>query len=165
MRGPYYRVDRVCAQCGAIFWGTGGANFCSSTCRGRAWRANKVGEADPLRKLCEQVAQRIRMGSRSYSKLLIRLLRATAAELIERDWDPIELLRGRPDDPVTGSDEAPGGVEVDRAGGRTKWLHKPEQELVLIELDIEERQLKGSDTTWYVMRRDELLAKLKPQER
>jgi hypothetical protein len=105
------------------------------------------------------------MGSRSYSKLLIRLLRATAAELIDRDWDPIELLRSRPDDPVTGADEAPGGVDVDRAGGRTKWLHKPEQELVLLELDIEERERAGKPVAWHIVRRDELLSKLKPVER
>jgi len=95
------------------------------------------------------------VGSASYSKLLPRLFRATAAELRKRGWDPIELLLTIPDDPATASDSAPGGIESDGTQ-RRKWLHPPEQELKLLEETIAHREEEGFSTIWHRERAQKL---------
>jgi hypothetical protein len=111
------------------------------------------------------VMMRRASGSASYSKLLPRLFRATAAELRKRGWDPFELLMSMPDDPATASDTAPGGIELEGTR-RRKWLHPPEQELKILEETIAQREEEGFSTTWHCARAEklrELLSARKPQ--
>ena len=100
--------------------------------------------------------------SAAYSKLLIRLLRLVAADLRKRGWDPVELLQGTPDDPITGNDDAPGGIEGEPPS-RTKWLHSPALELELLEETIERRERTHGPgrSDWHEARRADLLTKLK----
>jgi hypothetical protein len=156
VRKPYYRVERICLQCCAPFWGTAGANFCSATCRGRAWRAHKVlSESSALLEVCKEVIGRIELGSLSHSKLLTRLLRVTATELIRRGWDPVELLLSRPDEPVHPLDVVASGSPT---GPAIKPLHSPSEELALVEHVLADREARKSPRAWRARRRAELLA-------
>ena len=144
----YYKVERVCEECGERFWSTS-AKVCSITCRSRQWRKNQAKTRSvTLADLCKEVMMRRASGSASYSKLLPRLFRATAAELRKRGWDPLELLLSIPDDPATKSDTAPGGIES-TATSRRKWLHPPEHELELLKERIAERSQTGFATKWH----------------
>ncbi len=156
----YYKTERACDECGEGFWGTAGAHFCSSACRSRQWRAVRIRDRSrALAGLCEEIARRRNAGSASYSKLLIRLLRATAGELRSRGWNPHEVLAGSPEDPVTGEDEALGGVEG-QSPQRVKWLHSPALELEMLEEAIERRSKAHQSTDWYESRRAHLLERL-----
>lgn len=161
----YYKTERKCEECGEQFWGTAGANFCSAACRSRNWRALRArGRWRGIASLCEKVAQRRDAGSESSSKVLIRLLRAVAGELRSRGWDPAKLLAGSPEDPVTGNDNAPGGIEG-TAPRRVKRLHSPALELELIEQALFERGVsRPSSQKWYLERRAGLLQQLKGTE-
>jgi hypothetical protein len=152
----YYKTERVCDECGSPFWGTARSRFFSSSCRCRRWRAAKAQERSrALVELCNRIVLRHKAGSGSYSKLLHRLLRTVAAELRDRDWNPLELLSGAPDDPVTGAEDAPGGVEGE-APNRVKWLHPPDQELELLERSIATRQAQGRSIAWHLARLTQL---------
>jgi hypothetical protein len=157
----YYKCERTCDECASTFWGTAGAKFCSASCRSRRWRELKVADRSrPLAETCEQVARLSHGRSAAYSKLLIRLLRLVAADLRSRGWDPVELLNGKPEDPVTGADESPGGIEGE-SPNRVKRLHSPALELELLEETIERRTNQGKESDWHTARRDALLHKLK----
>lgn len=156
----YYKSERRCEECGERFWGTAGANFCSGACRSRNWRALRSRERwQGLAALCTEVVQRQRV-STSPSKLLIRLLRVVAGILRSRGWDPVELLAGSPEDPVTGNDDAPGGIEG-TAPHRVMRLHSPALELELIEEALFERGVTNAHSReWHEERRAELLLQL-----
>lgn len=157
----YYKSERRCEECGERFWGTAGANFCSGSCRSRNWRALRSRERwQGLAALCTEIVQRQRVAT-SPSKLLIRLLRVVASILRSRGWDPVELLAGSPEDPVTGNDDAPGGIEG-TAPRRVKRLHSPALELELIEEALFEgsRELTPGSREWHEERRAELLQQL-----
>lgn len=148
----YYKAERVCEECGGAFWGTARSRTCSGSCRSRQWRAAKAQERSrALAELCERIVLRHKAGSASYSKLLHRLLRTVAGELRERGWNPLEVLCGVPEDPVTGTDEAPGGIDG-VAPNRVKWLHPPEDELQLLERSIAARQAQGRSVAWHEAR-------------
>jgi hypothetical protein len=154
----YFKLERVCAECGEKFWGTRGAQFCSSPCRARQWRrSNAVTQAESLADICKEILMRRTGGSASYSKLLPRLFRVTAAELRKRGWDPIELLLSIPDDPASATDTAPGGIEG-QSPRRRKWLHPPERELELLKEKIEEREEDGLPADWHRARVQQLEA-------
>lgn len=161
----YYKVERVCEECGERFWSTG-AHVCSVACRSRQWRKNRAKERSvTLADICKEVMMRRASGSASYSKLLPRLFRATATELRKRGWDPVELLMSMPDDPATAADSAPGGIGLEGTQ-RRKWLHAPEEELKLLEEKIAQRGEDGLSVTWHRQRAQklrELLAARKPQ--
>jgi hypothetical protein len=163
----YYKVERACEECGERFWSTG-ARVCSVACRSRQWRKQKAMERSAtLANICKEIMMRRASGSASYSKLLPRLFRATAAELRKRGWDPIELLMSMPEDPATTSDTAPGGIEND-GSQRRKWLHPPEEELKLLDETIAEREEQGFSTTWHRARAEklrELLATRSPKRK
>jgi hypothetical protein len=155
----YYKVERACEECGERFWSTG-ARVCSVACRSRQWRKHRAKERSvTLADICKEAMMRRASGSASYSKLLPRLFRATAAELRMRGWDPFELLMSMPDDPATNSDKAPGGIERNGVH-RRKWLHPPDQELKLLEEKIAERSERGLSTTWHNERAQKLRALL-----
>lgn len=144
----YYKVERACDECGESFWSTG-AKVCSVACRSRQWRKNQAkARSVTLADICKEVMMRRASGSASYSKLLPRLFRATAAELRKRGWDPIELLLTIPDDPATASDTAPGGIES-TGPSRRMWLHAPERELELLKETIAEREEEGFSAKWH----------------
>ena len=105
--------------------------------------------------LCAEVVQRGKLGGASYSKLLPRLFRATAAELRKRGWDPIELLISRPDEPASEPDDAPGGIEG-VSPQRRRWLYPPEVELEKLDAMIAERLKRGAGVTWFVERRAQI---------
>lgn len=153
----YYKRERRCEECGAPFWGTAGANFCSSACRSRQWRALRSRDRwQGLAVLCAEVVQH-RNANRSPSKLLIRLLRVVAGVLRSRGLDPVALLSGSPEDPVSGHDDAPGGIEGN-APHRVKRLHSPALELELIEEALFERGVRGEGARqWHLERRAELM--------
>lgn len=153
----YYKVERACEECGERFWGTRRARVCSESCRGRLWRKQKSWrESVQLADLCKEILMRRNSSSASWSKLLPRLFRATAAELRRRGWDPLELLMGMPDEPVNDDDSAPGGIEG-QAPHRRMWLHPPERELEIVELAIAQRAREGAALTWHEERRKQLL--------
>jgi hypothetical protein len=156
----YYKSERKCEECGAQFWGTAGANFCSAACRSRNWRALRSRERwQGLAALCTEVVQRQRVAT-SPSKVLIRLLRVVASILRSRGWDPVELLAGSPEDPITGKDDSPGGIEG-TAPQRVKRLHSPVLELELIEEALFERGVTSANSReWHEERRAELLQQL-----
>lgn len=156
----YYKSERQCEECGSQFWGTAGANFCSGACRSRSWRALRSRERwRGLAALCAEIVQRQRVAT-SPSKLLIRLLRVVASILRSRGWDPVELLTGSPEDPITGNDDSPGGIEG-TAPRRVKHLHSPALELELIEEALYERGVKSEGSReWHLERRAELLQQL-----
>lgn len=106
--------------------------------------------------LCAEVVERgSKLGGASYSKLLPRLFRATAAELRMRGWDPIELLINRPDDPVSESDAALGGHDG-ASPPRRRWHYPPEVELQRLDTMIAERLKRGAEVTWFVERRAQI---------
>jgi hypothetical protein len=151
----YYKVERVCEECGERFWSTG-ARVCSVACRSRQWRKNRAKDRSvTLADICKEVMMRRASGSASYSKLLPRLFRATAVELSKRGWDPVELLMSMPADPATAADSAPGGIALEGAQ-RRKWLHPPEEELKLLEDKIAERGENGDSTIWHRERAQKL---------
>jgi hypothetical protein len=162
----YYKTERDCMECGEAFWGTAGANFCSSACRSRNWRSLRaMGRWQGLAALCEEIVRRRNAGTESSSKVLIRLLRAVAGELRSRGWDPAELLSGSPEDPVTNNDDAPGGIEG-KSPNRVKRLHSPALELELIEEALFERGVPSENSkAWHMERRQELLSSLKEPTR
>ena len=158
MRAPYQQRERVCEACGERFWSVVDALYCSKPCRQRSWRARKtwVGLADKdLPNLCSEVVARGERGGASYSKLLPRLFRATAAELRKRGWDPIELLMTRPDEPASEEDTAPGGIEGEPPE-RRRWLFPPEVELEKLEAVIKERLARGASVAWHLERREQI---------
>lgn len=149
--------ERVCNGCGEPFWGGPRANFCSAACRCRRWRAKQAQRrAVELHELCEEVGRRVEEGSASYSKLLPRLLRATAAELRRLGWEPIELLLSHPPHPAAEGDSAPGGIEGE-APERRRWLYPPDQELLLIEEEISDREARGVGVAWHRRRQAHLI--------
>jgi hypothetical protein len=158
MRGPYSQSERVCEDCAEKFWGTEAARYCSKPCRQRGWRARKtwlgLRSAD-LPGLCAEVHARGQLGGASYSKLLPRLFRTTAAELRRRGWEPIELLMSKPDDPAAEADTAPGGVEG-TSPQRRRWLYPPEVELEKLEALITARLERGQSVDWYLERREQI---------
>jgi len=157
----YYKTERICLECAEPFWGTAGANFCSAACRSRDWRMRQARErSEALGALCEEVTARRQAGRGSYSKLLPRLLRAVATELRQRGRDPIQILSGAPQDPITDHDDSPGGIEG-TAPHRWKWLHPPERELQMLDQAIAERGARGTTTDWYETRRAQLLKAIK----
>lgn len=152
----YYKVERGCEECGQNFWGTRRARVCSESCRGRLWRKQRSWtQSVELADLCKEVLMRRTNGSASWSKLLPRLFRATAAELRRRGWDPIELLLGMPDEPVNSDEKSIGGIEGE-APHRRMWLHPPERELELLETSIADRGGEGFSTEWHLARREQL---------
>lgn len=156
----YFKNERECVECGERFWGTAGANFCSSPCRSRNWRRARAKDNSwVLTELCGELVRRTNRGSAAYSKLLIRLLRAVAGELRSRGWDPKELLAGTPDEPTTEHDSSPGGIEG-KSPHRVKWVHSPALELELLDEAIERRQAAGMPATWHEARRERLLKSL-----
>jgi hypothetical protein len=157
----YFKVERTCEECGEQFWGTAGARCCSGACRGRRWRAeqSKTVRSAELEELCKAVARRPTLGAESYSKLLPRLFRAVAADLRKRGWDPIELLMGIPDEPVSESDQSPGGIELE-GDKRRMWLHPPERELELLAKSIRDREDEGLSIEWHTARRQQLVTLL-----
>jgi hypothetical protein len=159
----YYKVERVCEECGERFWSTG-AKVCSVPCRSRQWRKNQAkARSVTLADVCKEVMMRRASGSASYSKLLPRLFRATAAELRKRGWDPLELLLSIPDDPATQSDTAPGGIESNGTQ-RRKWLHPPERELEILKEKIALRGEAGFSTKWHRSRAATLEALLETRK-
>lgn len=159
----YYKRERTCDECGSTFWGTAGANFCSSSCRARRWRELRVlNRSRALAETCEMVVRYSKGRSAAYSKVLIRLLRLVAADLRRRGWDPVELLNGNPEDPVTDADDSLGGIEGE-SPNRVKWLHSPALELELLEEAIERREKSHGPgkSDWHEARRNALLHKLK----
>lgn len=162
MRGSHFESERVCEACAEKFWGTEAALYCSKPCRQRSWRARQtwmgLREAG-LPGLCAEVLERGKLGGASYSKLLPRLFRATAAELRKRGWDPIELLISRPDEPASESDASLGGIEG-VSPQRRRWLYPPEVELEKLDAMIAERLKRGAGVTWFVERRAQIAAYL-----
>lgn len=165
MHGPYFKASLTCDECGERFWGMERARYCSSACRQRGYRARKPGLGPELGDVCREVVERLEDRYRGVpSKLLPRLFRATAAELRRRGWDPIELLMGMPQDPVTQSDASPGGIE--HYGSRKrKWLHPPEVELQKLEAAIALREEERLSTEWHRERREKLLRLLEATQR
>jgi hypothetical protein len=159
MRGSYSQIERVCDACGEKFWGTEAALYCSKPCRQRSWRARQTWTG--LREvglpgLCAEVVERgSKLGGASYSKLLPRLFRATAAELRKRGWDPIELLINRPEDPASESDAALGEMEG-ASPPRRRWHYPPEVELERLDAMIAERLKRGAGVTWFLERRAQI---------
>jgi hypothetical protein len=162
MRGSYSQSERQCDACGEMFWGTEAAQFCSKPCRQRSWRARQAwaGLREPgLPGLCRELLERGQLGGGSYSKLLPRLFRATAAELRKRGWDPIELLINRPDEPASDPDTAPGGI-AGVSPHRRRWLYPPEVELERLDALIAARLKRGESVTWHLERREQIAAYL-----
>jgi hypothetical protein len=156
----YFEEERECEQCRQSFWGTAKANFCSTSCRARRWRADQsLRRSRELADLCAEVLRRRSAESASWSKLMPRLFRAVAAELRRNGWDPIELLLDTPDEPAMPDDTAPGGIDG-AAPRRRRWLHPPDVELAALEKRIAERQESGLSTRWHEGRRAQLLRAL-----
>ncbi len=164
MAETWYAQEYRCEECGEQFWAARTSQFCSSGCRGRAWRKRRGrGGAPDLADLCEEFLGRRAVGSRTYSKLYPQMLRAVAAELRTRGWDPISLLLSHPDDPSHPEDTAPGGIEKGAGVRRRKWLHPPEQEIDLLLEAIEMRRQDNRSVAWHVDRL-EVLKKWLDQE-
>ena len=161
----YFKVERICDECGAPFWGTRRARFGSAKCRRRAFRkklfAVSTDQRTELAAAMSEVVARV-AASQPYAKLLPRAFRMMAAELRRRGTDPLELLYIWHDDPVSEHDEAPGGIEV--AGAiRRKWLYSPEAELRLLDAEIAQRAANSHASPWHIARRDRLRALLATQ--
>lgn len=158
--GKFYEHERSCDECGNPFWGTARARYCSAVCRVRHWRAvNAHGPAISVSTICIEILARQQDGGGSYSKLLPRFFRGIARDLRARGWDPIQLLLATPDEPVTASDDAPGGIEGS-APNRRRWLHPPEREIILLDEAIALRLESKRSIEWHLARRQQLQAAL-----
>lgn len=152
----YFKAERTCEECGERFWGTAKARVCSDSCRGRLWRKQRsFRESVRLADLFKDFLDRRKAGDASWSKLLPRIFRATAAELRRRGWDPFELLLSMPDEPVSDSDKSPGGIEGE-APRRRMWLHPPEREIKMLEAAVAQRLKEGLSIKWHCERREVL---------
>lgn len=152
----YFKAERTCEECGERFWGTAKARVCSDSCRGRLWRKQRsFRESVRLADLFKDFLDRRKGGDASWSKLLPRIFRATAAELRRRGWDPFELLLSMPDEPVSDSDKSPGGIEGE-APRRRMWLHPPEREIKMLEAAVAQRLKEGLSIKWHCERREVL---------